>query len=201
MALVAVIMGSVTSCRTARKAVVPAGEELATAWHDVYLPVKVSLLQPASMSLSGRATMVRDSAVFVSMRVLGMEVATLYADRDSVIVLDKFHKYVYSEPLSAVTSRAGLTLGDIQEILLGRQELPFSDDRVSVKFSEPVVTEIGPVSPSVTVSAELGRKSVKAAIEWSVGKARWNAYRPITCSSPKGYTRLSRDNILEILKF
>lgn len=200
--LLAVLFAVVTSCRTAQKAVVPDGEGLeAEMWHDVYLPVKVSVLSPASMSVSGRATMVRDSAVLISMRVLGMEVATVYADCDSVIVADKFHRYIYSEPLSVVTSRDGLTLGDIQEILLGRQALPFDDKRVEIEFSDPVATIVGAVSPSVSVSATFGEKSVKAVLEWSVDKARWNGYRSVSYSPPRGYTRLSRDNILDILKF
>ena len=97
-------------------------------WHDVQMPVRATLRSPMSFSASGRLTMVRDSLVHISMRVLGMEVAVLRATRDSVMVLDKFHRYMLCESMDALTARTGMTLLDVQCALLGRAFIPGSGD-------------------------------------------------------------------------
>ena len=99
------VIAAATSCRSAKEPVATDGISSAStpvaatttpgataaAWHDLYIPVSVELRKPVAMSVSGRVTMVRDSAIFVSMRVFGMEVATIYANTDSVTVADKYH--------------------------------------------------------------------------------------------------------------
>lgn len=94
------------------------------SWETLYVPFTMRCEKPVSMSISGRATMVRDSYVHMSMRMLGFEVAVVYIDNDSVVVADKYHKIVVSEPIDALTARTGLTLGNIQDLLLGRAIYP-----------------------------------------------------------------------------
>lgn len=93
-------------------------------WHDLRMPVRATLRSPMSISASGKLTMVRDSLVHVSMRVLGIEVAVVRATRDSVYVIDKFHRYLLAEPMAAVSSRTGIGLADMQNLLLGRAFVP-----------------------------------------------------------------------------
>lgn len=95
-----------------------------TQWQTLYAPVSVRCSRPFSISLSGRATMQRDSFIYLSMRMIGFEVAVLYVDTDSAVAIDKYHKIVASVPLSDITARTGLTLGDIQDVLLGRAFYP-----------------------------------------------------------------------------
>ena len=208
------VIAAATSCRSSKEpvtsdgitsastpaAVTPGAGDAAT-WHDLYIPVTVELRKPVAMSASGRVTMVRDSAIFVSMRVFGMEVATIYANTDSVIVADKYHSYVYSEPLSAITARDGLTMADLQDILLGRKEVPQSCP-ASVTLAPAVACGPGgTMSPEVTIAAALGGKDVTAALRWDTRKAQWDGYRQIKPTNTKGYRRLHRSDILQNLKF
>lgn len=93
-------------------------------WSTFYAPFSVRLSRPVSFNFSGRATMVYDKAVNLSLRMLGMEVGVVYLDKDSAIVVDKFHKYYVSAPISSVTARTAITLSDIQSILLGQAIYP-----------------------------------------------------------------------------
>ena len=133
-----VLCGTAVSCSTQRTAgtaqTTPSTEtrapqisELAGScneWTSFYAPFSFRLSKPANFSFSGRATMVYGEAINLSMRILGMEVGVVYIDNDSAIVLDKYHKYYLSLPLSSVTARTSITLSDIQSIMLGQPVYP-----------------------------------------------------------------------------
>ena len=95
-------------------------------WQSVQIPVRASLRSPVSVSASGRLTMVRDSLVHLSLRMLGIELAVVCVDKDSVRVFDKFHRYYIAEGTAALTGSTGITLADVQSLLLGRAFLPGS---------------------------------------------------------------------------
>jgi len=95
-------------------------------WTTLYVPFNLRLSKPVGFNISGRATMVRDKAVQLSMRMLGMEVAVAYITPDSAKIVDKFHKYIVSVPFSAIASKTKLSVGDLQDILLGRAFYPGS---------------------------------------------------------------------------
>ena len=110
------------------KAYAMAFSELAegySAWTDVAMPVSFELYRPKNFAVSGRATMIRGKAIHISFRMLfGMEVASLYADTDSVYIVAKFQKMYYAESLSRFTSALGLSIENIQDLILGRAFVP-----------------------------------------------------------------------------
>lgn len=132
------LMAAVTGCGSHKPAVSQASAPVsvpvsemgramaadAAEWTAVSMPVKLSLLSPASASLSGRAGMVRGESLHISLRVLGMEVAYLYADRDSIYAVDKIHRYFLAESTSALASRYDVTLENLQDMMLGRPFAP-----------------------------------------------------------------------------
>ncbi len=89
------------------------------AWNDLTVPVKCAISSPKSISVSGRMTMVKDQSISISMRMLGFEVAGMYADRDSVFIYEKLNKSMVAEPMSRLTAATGLTLSDIQDLMTG----------------------------------------------------------------------------------
>lgn len=93
-------------------------------WTDVQMPVKADIASPVKISLSGRATLVRDKVVYLSIRMLGMEMGALYADNDSAFITIRFNKLMYAESMDKFTRTFGLTLGDLQDALLGRGFYP-----------------------------------------------------------------------------
>ena len=134
IALVAAIAVIAAGCRSSRTAVAPdTGGQLLTLseraaavaagntpWTEMNVPVKVALRSPMKLSVSGRVYMRRGKDIYMSLRVFGMEVANMYVNHDSVFVADKYHKYYIAEPIGSVFAGASLTIGDIQDALLGR---------------------------------------------------------------------------------
>ena len=93
-------------------------------WHDVHLPINLSWQAPDGMSISGRATMVRNEEIYISMRVMGFEAAVIYANTDSAYFVDKYHKYYFAESFKALMGSSCLTIGNLQDLLLGRAFAP-----------------------------------------------------------------------------
>lgn len=93
-------------------------------WTDVSMPVKIELQAPKRFSVSGKASMVRGKSLDFSLRFLGMEVASLKADRDSVYVLYKLEKIAFAESIGRISEAYGFDLEDLQCLLLGRMFVP-----------------------------------------------------------------------------
>lgn len=89
-------------------------------WTQINVPVNVNLSKPKSISASGRAYMRRGEDIYISLRVLGIEVATFYANADSVYMTEKIgHRYA-AAPISSLLNNTSLTISDLQDIILGR---------------------------------------------------------------------------------
>lgn len=138
--IVAVMAAAIASCSSGRKtAPTAAGTHKAPAmrvdrmqqiasvykpWTSFYAPFSMKLDKPARFSVSGRATMEYGKNIHMSLRILGMEVGLVYIDSDSAYVADKFHRYVVAMPFSAISRRTGLTVADLQSLMLGRMFYP-----------------------------------------------------------------------------
>lgn len=105
-------------------------------WQTFYAPFTLHAAKPMNVSVSGRASMVRNEFIFLSFRMLGFEVATVYIDSDSAVVADKYHKMMASAPLDALTSHTGMTVGELQDILLGQAFYPGKGNLGSVDLPE-----------------------------------------------------------------
>lgn len=134
--VVLLIVGA--GCSSQRKAVAPAQgrvppkrtqqvaslAETYKPWRDVYMPFNCRIAQPMGVNLSGRATMVAGECIYLSLRVLGMEVGQVWIDRDSAFVAEKLGKTLVAEPLGRLTARTGLDINDLQALLLGQAFYP-----------------------------------------------------------------------------
>lgn len=188
-------------------------------WRDVYMPVKVSLKSPMSMSLSGRATMVRDSLINISLRFMGfVEVAEINITADSVVMLDKHNDYMFAEPLQAVMGSHNITVGQMQDIILGcavpgsvpgadrsENQLAFgnpgSDKPLTVTYSDFADTPAGQLAQLITVQAPVKSTDVTATIDWNLKSAKWNSGRKTRFITPsKGYKRITMSNAMRMLK-
>lgn len=193
-------------------------------WTWAYIPGNISISEPASLSASARLTMQRDSMIHISLRILGMEVAVLYADADSIYAVDKFHKYYIAESLDRIIAGSGLTLGTVQDILLG-QALPpakgrsawaatladgtisaldfdLHSDDTTLRCVYPAHEEspAGPVASSVEILGTKNSRKVAASMRMNIGSAKWDAQRPVNFSAPKGYKKIDFDTLLKTLK-
>ncbi len=91
-----------------------------TDWEDLSVPFKATLDGSMQYSLSGRASMERGKSILLSFRMLGMEVVNVYITQDTVFVTEKMHKYYFAESIESLFGGYWLTVGDIQDLLLGR---------------------------------------------------------------------------------
>jgi hypothetical protein len=87
-------------------------------------------------SVSGSATlrMKKDSAVWMSVKKLGLELARVLVTKDSVYVLDRFNREYSVESLDYLASSYGLpaSLLGLQDFLLGNAVI-FDDQQLGVK--------------------------------------------------------------------
>lgn len=210
-------MLALTGCRSNKttRPATPAPPPAATApaqageWHDVYLPVKIRVMAPIQLSLSGRATMVRDSAINISMRVFGMEMAVANVTADTVVIVDKYHKSLFAESLKELLGKHQMSVSEMQDIMLGTaigepQEMIFgskdSGHEVTVGFEDFSDTPGGPVAGTVSIGMTYKKTPVKAQLIWDTGKAEWNTGRGVNFTIPAGYRRYDKENALDLLK-
>ena len=147
------------------------------------MPVRLSLTQPKKFALSGRVTMLRDSVINMSMRMLGMEVAAVQVTSDSVWVVDRFHKAVFSAATAGFLSDHNLSLGMLQGMMLGldtQGESPVhirnasGDDIATVSLSGYTDTPAGLVASVININAEVRKTPIELALVWSPDRAVWN---------------------------
>ena len=89
-------------------------------WEKVKVPISVSLSQPAQISVSGTAVMERGKSVSISMRILGMEVASMYLSNDSIVILDRWNKRYVCEELRRFLGDFPISVSNVQDMLTGR---------------------------------------------------------------------------------
>ena len=90
-------------------------------WQTMQTGGNIKLNAGSSFSSSIQMRMVRDQAIYISLRpVLGIEVGKLIITADSLYAVDKVHKRYIAEKVSILTSGIPLTVSDVQDIFLGR---------------------------------------------------------------------------------
>lgn len=90
-------------------------------WHTLQTGGNISLKGGSNFSSAIQVRMVRDDAIFISIRpMLGIEVGKLLITADSVYAVDKVHKRYIAEKVSLLTAGIPVTVSDVQDIFLGR---------------------------------------------------------------------------------
>lgn len=89
-------------------------------WSDVTVPVSFVLSSPQRFSISGRAKMIHDESIDISLRMLGFEVGRIYLTVDSVHVMVKPKKVYMSESLAEVSRVFKFSVGNVQDLIMGR---------------------------------------------------------------------------------
>ena len=205
LALTAIIAALyLTGCHSARKAVedgVSGRSSTTKSWTTVYGTGNVIMNEPMAMSFATRITMENDQYIHLSMRFIGMEVATLYVTADSAFFVDKYHKYLFAEPLKVVLGEkhSNLTIGDLQQIVLGQKKVP-ETDKINIKPSVYENTPAGYVASKLLVKAETKQISVDGELEWQPSQAKWDeANRTVNFKMPTNYRRITADELKRIL--
>ena len=129
------IAALLTACGTSRKAAgnLPNVQTTTTAdpvdavvstlgdWQTLQTGGDITLNAGSSFSSSIQVRMVRDQAIYSSLRpLLGIGVGKLLITADSVYAVDKVHKRYVAEKVSLLTAGIPVTVSDVQDIFLGR---------------------------------------------------------------------------------
>ena len=89
-------------------------------WENVKVPVTLKLKSPKKLSVGGTLTMQRDRSIHLSLRVLGMEMASLMVTQDSIYAVYKLDRLYFAESISDLLGGFPATVGNVQNLLLGR---------------------------------------------------------------------------------
>lgn len=193
------------------------------SWNSLEVPVQVNLTAPKNFNISGRLSMVQGRELLISLRFIGFEVGQLYANTDSIWVVERYHKWYLAESLSALGARTGLNLSDIQGLLIGRpvRALPLIegieavykvDEATSrleglgilrggipvfgIAYGPQVSTPGGVMASDFDFAAESGKFEVGGSISFSTGQARWNSgLKELKFQRPTTYRRIRLSEI------
>lgn len=109
-------------------------------WNDVEIPIDLEMIQPQEMAVSGKATMVKDQSIYISIRVFGFEAANIYINNDSIHATYKMGKLYIADDLKKLLKGYPVTVGDVQNILLGRAFVlgngTLNHNNTAVKFAD-----------------------------------------------------------------
>lgn len=89
------------------------------AWEDVSVNVNFSVSAPSQLKVSGKATMVKDKSIDISVRVFGMEMGRLLVTQDSVYAMVKPSKIYLQESLKDFLSSYTFNVANLQQLLIG----------------------------------------------------------------------------------
>lgn len=120
-------------------------------WQTLQTGGNIKLSAGSNFSSSIQMRMVRDEAIYISLRpLLGIEVGKLIITADSLYAVDKVHKRYLAEKVSILTSGIPVTVKDVQDIFLGR---PFIIGKGTLNEA---------LKPLVTVNNENGKTILTA---------------------------------------
>ena len=113
-------------------------------WQTLQAGGSINLNAGSSFSSSIQVRMIRDQAIYISLRpLLGIEVGKLIITADSLYAVDKVHKRYIAEKVSILTSGIPVTVSDVQDIFLGRPCIIGKGTLNEENKSEMTVTQQG----------------------------------------------------------
>ena len=97
-------------------------------WQTMQTGGNIKLSAGSSFSSAIQVRMVRDQAIFISLRpMLGIEVGRLLITADSLYAVDKVHKRYIAEKVSLLTSGIPVTVSDVQDMF--QRDIEVTGDR------------------------------------------------------------------------
>lgn len=105
-------------------------------WDDVSANITVAVTSPSQVKVSGKATMVRDKSIDLSLRVFGMEMGRVLITPDSVYAMVKPSKIYLQESLKEFMSSYNFSVANIQQLLIGEMFLAGAPDITPADVSQ-----------------------------------------------------------------
>lgn len=147
------------------------------------------------MSISGRVTMIRDRSIYMSLRMIGMEVATVYVNTDSIFATEKLHKQMLASDFDK-TLGGKLSVGELQGLLLG--EPGNAIKKLPSALSYDVETQ--GKTETVNLRVTTGKKTYAGRLIWDMGAAQFDTGNPRQWKRPSGYTVIEPSKLPKLLE-
>lgn len=132
-------------------------------WTDLKAPLTLRLKSPKKLSISGTLTMKRGENIHLSLRFLGIEMASMMVTQDSIFALYKLEKLYFAESLTDLLGGFPATVENVQDLLLGRAfilgDTPLSASRCKLegdRFNWTITPEGSPKGMSYTFTVDTG---------------------------------------------
>lgn len=191
---IAIITLLMTGCRSGKETAQV--QQPAATWSNFSAPVKIQLESPKKFSISGRATLVRDKSIYISLRMLGLEVGTLYVTPDSVFATEKLHRYIVRESLAKVLEGRDIPFAQLQDLLIGEQSAATAQLARAINYTAETN-----VNGQLTISASMQlKKPVAGKLIWSLNDARRDESSPAQWRQPSGYTEIPVSSVMKLLQ-
>jgi len=139
IAIIIALTALLAACGTVKKGATPGGTTTASTttvttgdprdaviaklgdWQTMQTGGNIKLNAGSSFSSSIQVRMVKDQAIYISLRpMLGIEAGRLIITADSLYAVDKIHKRYIAEKVSILTSGIPVTVSEVQDMFLGR---------------------------------------------------------------------------------
>lgn len=203
IAAVMVVGMIAVGCRTHRNAVV-VNAPVEASWERIQVPVQLKLSSPQKLSVSGTLNMVRDSSIVISARLLGMEVAVIDVEGETMTILDKYNRQAYRVDYKKVMGGFDLTVGQLQDIITGEPmsgnlpEVPGKKKIFTVeingvmskligaylenplrpfcevRYPSHLPTPYGELADTLQISVTQSQQKIEASCILNLEKAKWN---------------------------
>ncbi|MDE7407820.1 MAG: DUF4292 domain-containing protein [Muribaculaceae bacterium] len=166
-------------------------------WTTFSAPVKLKLETPKRMSISGRCSMEYGKSISLSVRMLGMEVATIYVTPDSVFAATtKFQKYYMKESLSSVLDDNYVPFEGLQDLLAGDPDkVAWIADAVNYK----AVNDEKAGTLTISADVEL-RTNISGQIIWDMSAARWNEPVDVSWREPRDCKLVKGSDVWKLIQ-
>lgn len=89
-------------------------------WQRIRVPFTLKILAPQKASIGGTATFDRGNSIYMSLRMLGMEVAVVDINSDSLCIAEKMNRQYLSVPVASALGGLDASIDNIQDLLTGR---------------------------------------------------------------------------------
>ncbi|MBD5191306.1 MAG: DUF4292 domain-containing protein [Bacteroidales bacterium] len=99
------------------------GSESAS-WTTLQVPMTLTTTTPASFKAGAKVYMTRDSSIYISFTVLGMEMAAIQVTNDSIFGVDKMNKRYVAESLNSITANYPVSVSTLQDMFMGQAFIP-----------------------------------------------------------------------------
>ena len=115
------VTGSGSESDVATEALMMELTDLYKPWDTYSVSGKMTLSGQNAFSSSIQVKMVKDKCITISIRpVLGLEVAKVYADNDSAVIINKLNKVYTTKGLDVFSHVVPMNIGALQDIFLSR---------------------------------------------------------------------------------